>query len=59
MRADRGVPDEGNAVSVRPERTRMVLGVQVTAQAVAFLVAALCLTVFVGLAVLAWLERSA
>ena len=40
-------------------RQRAVLGVQVSPQFVAFLVAALCLTCLVAFAVLSWLQRSA
>jgi hypothetical protein len=38
---------------------RTLLGVHVTAQVVAFVLAVLVLTVLVGLAVLTWLERTA
>ena len=43
----------------RPERARVVLGVTVTTQTVAFLVATTAFTAVVGMAVLSWLERSA
>jgi len=46
-------------VASRPERARVVLGVTVTAQIAAFLVAATAFTAVVGMAVLSWLERSA
>ena len=59
LRAARGVPDGGTHVASRPERARVVLGVTVTTQIVAFLVAATAFTAVVGMAVLSWLERSA
>lgn len=40
-------------------RHRVVLGLHVTAQLVALVLATLALTTFLGLAVLGWLERSA
>ena len=57
--AVRGVPDGGTHVASRPERARVVLGVTVTTQTVAFLVATTAFTAVVGMAVLSWLERSA
>jgi hypothetical protein len=48
----------GHAVDSRSAR-RTLLGVHVTAQVVAFVLAVLVLTVLVGLAVLTWLERTA
>jgi hypothetical protein len=46
-------------VASDPQRQRSLLGVHVTLQLVALLVAALFLTALVGLAVLDWLERTA
>lgn len=41
------------------DRQRSLLGVHVTGQLVAILVATLLLTTLIGLAVLTWLERTA
>jgi len=46
-------------VNGRSDRQRSLLGVHVTGQLVAILLAALLLTTLVGLAVLTWLERTA
>ena len=43
----------------RRERGRVVLGIAVTPQTLVFVLAALALMGFVGMAVLSWLERSA
>lgn len=50
---------EDAPVTTQHHRGRNVLGIAVTAQSVALVVAALLLTCLVSLAVLAWLERSA
>ena len=49
----------GDTVNSRSDRQRSLLGVHVTGQLVAILLAALLLTTLVGLAVLTWLERTA
>lgn len=59
LRAVCGVPDGGTHVGSRPQRPRLVLGVAVTTQSVAFLLAVCSFTAIVGMAVLSWLERSA
>ncbi len=48
-----------NSVAGGPEHRRVLLGVHVTVQAVALMLASLVLTAVVGLAVLSWLENMA